>query len=70
MLFSMSWFCDFWYVGTFVMSVFRIITSCKAVGVKELMFWFRLLPLMGILSIGMGWDEMAGIPGRLRVEWK
>ena len=28
--------------------------SCKSVGVKELMFWFRLLPFMSILGPRMG----------------
>ena len=44
------WFCDF------LLSVFHIRTSCEPA--KELMFWFHLLPLMGILSIlmgGQGW---------------
>ena len=36
------------------MSVFHTKTSCEAVGVKELAFWFHLLPFMGILSILMG----------------
>ena len=42
-----------WF-GDFLLSVFHIRTSCEPVEVKELMFWFRLLPLMGILSILMG----------------
>ena len=42
-----------WF-GDFLLSVFHIRTSCEPVEVKELMFWFHLLPLMGILSILMG----------------
>ena len=42
------------------MSVFHIRTSCEPVGVKELMFWFHLLPLRGILSILIGEEGRGG----------
>lgn len=47
-MYFLLWFCDF------LLSVFHIRTSCEPVEVKELMFWFHLLPLMGILSILIG----------------
>ena len=63
-----------WF-GDFLLSVFHIRTSREPVEVKELMFWFRLLPLMGILSILTGgegrhprrpWrqEKWAGAPDR------
>ena len=53
----MSWFCDFCcrYSTT--------ITSCKAVGVEELMFWFCVmfcgLPFFGILGSPSGGKDFA-----------
>jgi len=38
----------------FLLSVFHIRASYEPVEAEELMFWFRLLPLMGIMSILMG----------------
>ena len=38
----------------FLLSTFHIRTSCEPVGVKDLMFWFRLLPLMD--NAGTHWS--------------
>ncbi|XP_052561614.1 uncharacterized protein LOC128092118 [Tympanuchus pallidicinctus] len=45
---GLLWFCHF------LLSVFHNRTSCEPVGVKEFMFWFRLLPFMGTSSMGRG----------------
>jgi len=36
------------------LSVFHIRTSCKTVGLKELMFWFCGLPFLGIFGSQSG----------------
>jgi len=47
-------------------SVFHIITSCKVVGVKELMFWFCGLPFFGCLILGG--EGRSSIPQRKKGE--
>lgn len=46
--------CGLVIFGDFLLSVFHIRTPCEPVEVKELMFWFCSLPLMGILSVLIG----------------
>ena len=41
----------------FLLWVFHIRTSCNTAGVKELMFWFRKLPFLGILGSQRGGEE-------------
>ena len=41
----------------FLLLIFHLRTSCKIVGVKELMFWFLELPFMGIWGPRMGGEE-------------
>ena len=46
-----TWCCGF---VIFLLSIFHIIASCKALGIKELMFWFCGSPFLGAFFLGEG----------------